>query len=283
MRCPVVLVTGASSGFGLLTSIALAKQGFYVLAGIRDLSKKGELQEKAAAEGVENNIEYLLLDVTKESDIAQAAEIVENQFGYLDVLINNAGIAVPDFAECLSVGDYRKQFETNVFGVIQMTQAFLPLIRRSKQGRIINVSSISGLAGFPGLSAYTASKHAVEGFSESLFFEVKPFGIDVILIEPGSFATKIWEKSLSFLKNNHPQSGYYQALKERLLSRFMNNAPGMADPGIVVKVLTHAVTVRKPKFRYIIGKNSRLMLIIKRLFPWKIWAALVFKEIEKNR
>ncbi|MFC7394582.1 SDR family oxidoreductase [Scopulibacillus cellulosilyticus] len=282
MERPIVLITGASSGFGLLTSIALAKKGYYVLAGIRDLSKKDELQKRAAAENAENDIHFITLDVTKEMDIVRAVKKVNEQFGRIDVLINNAGIAVPDFAECLSLDKYRKQFETNVFGVIRMTQACLPLIRCSRNGRIINISSISGLIGFPGLSAYTASKHAIEGFSESLRFEVKPFGIDVILIEPGSFATGIWGKSLSFLKedNNSSAAPFYQLMKERLLYRFKKTAPKMADPEGVINILTDAVTARKPKFRYKVGKGIHTILFLKRILPWRVWEALVLKEIK---
>src|ERR1017187_1858690 len=161
----IALITGSSSGFGLLTSIELAKAGFRVVATMRDLGRRERLDQ--AATGVA---------------------------ALLDVLVNNAGFAVAGFAEDIKLEELRQQFETNFFGAVAMTKAALPTMRRQRSGHIIQVSSISGLHGSVTVSSYSASKHALEGWSESLRMEVSSLGIKVVLIEPGAFQTDIWTR-----------------------------------------------------------------------------------------
>jgi NAD(P)-dependent dehydrogenase (short-subunit alcohol dehydrogenase family) len=187
MTQKTAIVTGSSSGFGLLTAIELALKGFTVIATMRDVNKAQPLLELAKENRVENFIHVLPLDVTSTESILLFRDKLEN-YPSIDVLVNNAGYALGGFSEELLIEDYRLQFETNFFGLIAVTQTVLPLMRAKKQGRIINMSSISGRIGFPGLSAYVASKHALEGYSESLRLELKPFGIDVSLIEPRSLS-----------------------------------------------------------------------------------------------
>lgn len=190
MTKKTAIVTGSSSGFGLLCAVELALKGFTVIATMREVNKSKPLLERAKEQKVDNLIHVHPLDVTSTESINLFKTLLVD-YPSVDVLVNNAGFALGGFSEELSIENYRLQFETNFFGLIAVTQAVLPLMRAKKHGRIINMSSISGRIGFPGLSAYVASKHALEGYSESLRLELKPFGIDVSLIEPGSFQTNI--------------------------------------------------------------------------------------------
>jgi len=204
----LAVVTGASSGFGLLISLEFAKKGFYVIATMRDIKKRFMLIEEAERYGIRDDIEVFPLDVTSKDSIDQWKDFI-NSKGRIDVLLNNAGFAGAGFAEEVSLEEYRQQFETNFFGVIGVTQAILPMMRKQGRGKIINMSSISGRVGFPGLSPYVSSKYALEGWSESLRLELKPFGIDVVLIEPGSYQTSIWTSGKQITdKSLHKDSPY---------------------------------------------------------------------------
>jgi NAD(P)-dependent dehydrogenase (short-subunit alcohol dehydrogenase family) len=193
------------------------------------------------------------------------------------VLVNNAGFALGGFCEELSVEEYRLQFETNVFGVISVTQAVLPVMRKNRTGRIINMSSISGKFGFPGLSPYTASKHALEGFSESLRLEVKPFGIDVVLVEPGSYQTNIWSSiDNTSIRSDSP----YYFYMERLLSEIESGKAGHGNPLDVAQLVVEIASQKKtPKLRYPIGKGVMMSLVIKALLPWKLIENVIVKNL----
>ena len=215
MKSKTAIVTGSSSGFGLLTAIELALKGFTVIATMREVNKGKPLLDLAKEKQVADFIHVLPLDVTSQDSIRLFQTLLA-EYPTIDVLVNNAGFALGGFSEELSVEAYRSQFETNFFGLIAVTQAVLPSMRAKKQGRIINMSSISGRFGFPGLSAYVASKYALEGYSESLRLELKPFGIDVSLIEPGSYQTNIWASVDGMEVNGEsPYSAYMEnILKE---------------------------------------------------------------------
>jgi len=193
------IVTGCSSGFGLLAAIELARGGYRVAATMRDPGRQERLLQAAADESVARQIAVLELDVTNHAQARHVVDDVLGRFGRIDVLVNNAGYAQGGFAEEVGMDVWREQFETNVFGVIAMTQAVIPHMRRQRHGRIIQISSISGLVGFPGLSPYNASKYAVEGFSEALRHELLADQVYVSIVEPGSYKTAIWEKGLAGL------------------------------------------------------------------------------------
>jgi NAD(P)-dependent dehydrogenase (short-subunit alcohol dehydrogenase family) len=188
----VAVITGTSSGFGLLTSIELAKAGYRVVATMRDVNKRKKLDQAATAAGVVDKIDVRSLDVTLSSDIATVVDTVARDYGRIDVLVNNAGFAMAGFAEDIKVEELRLQLETNFFGAVAMTKAVLPTMRKQRSGHIIQMSSIVGLQGSVTISSYAASKHALEGWSESLRLEVNGLGIKVVLLEPGAFATGIW-------------------------------------------------------------------------------------------
>lgn len=215
MNKKIAIVTGASSGFGLLAAVKLARS-FFVIATSRQPEKAEQLRELAAAHNVSDSIHITALDVTDEQSIVSFGKAV-SAYAPIDLLVNNAGTAYGGFIEDVPMEHFRQQFETNVFGVIHVTKTVLPYIRKHGGAKIINVSSISGLTGFPALSPYVSSKHALEGFSESLRIELLPFGIETALIEPGSYKTSIWSTSLSnFMSVPADDSAYHQYYKKIL-------------------------------------------------------------------
>jgi NAD(P)-dependent dehydrogenase (short-subunit alcohol dehydrogenase family) len=272
------IVTGSSSGFGLLSCIELALKGFVVAATVRDTQKSEALLTLAKEKGVLDSIQIYQLDVTSEQSI-QGFEVKLKSFPAIDVLVNNAGFAVGGFSEELAVDDYRRQFETNFFGVIAVTNAILPIMRSQGHGRIINISSISGKLGFPGLSAYTASKHALEGYSESLRLELKPLGIDVCLIEPGAYQTNVWS-SVDTLEIN-PDSPYYPFMKS-ILTELETGKTSYGDPNEVAQLVVKIASAAKtPALRYPIGKGVKMNVLLKNTLPWRLLENVILKRISR--
>lgn len=263
----VAVVTGSSSGLGLRCSIALAREGYYVFASMRDLSRNGPLLQAAREAGVAERIESVQLDVTDEQMVNDQIRVLAERRGRIDVLINNAGIAIGGFVEEVDMSDWRRQFETNVFGMVAATRAVLPFMRERRNGTIVNIGSVSGKFGYPALGPYCASKHAVAGFSESLRLEVKPFGINVILIEPGSYRTEIWDKSLAGTASDCPAP--YAAYKEAILTMIRATAASAGDPDEVVRTVMRAIRTPNPKLRYVVGRGARLTLGLKAVLPWR--------------
>jgi len=277
MKQRTAIVTGSSSGFGMLTVIELALKGFTVIATMRDINKSESLLTLAKENTVEDFIYVQPLDVTSSESIHLFQGILEN-YPPVEVLVNNAGFALGGFSEQLSVDEYRRQFETNFFGVIAVTQAVLPLMRAKKLGRIINISSISGRLGFPGLSAYVASKHALEGYSESLRLELKPFGIDVSIIEPGSYQTNIWA-SVDGMEIT-PESPYTSYM-ESLLEEIEGGKAKHGNPREVAKLAAQIASQQKsPDLRYPIGAGVKSMLRLKNLLPWKLLESIILKRLK---
>ncbi|MEH7155013.1 SDR family oxidoreductase [Neobacillus drentensis] len=278
MNNKIAIVTGSSSGFGMLTAIELALKGFTVIATMRDINKSKALLELAAENKVEDFIHVQPLDVTSSESIHLFRGKLTD-YSAVDVLVNNAGFALGGFSEELSIDDYRLQFETNFFGLIAVTNAVLPLMRTRKKGRIINISSISGRFAFPGLSAYVASKHALEGYSESLRLELKPFGIDVSLIEPGSYQTNIWS-SVDGLEVD-PESPY-KSYMESLLHEIEG---GKASHGQPIEVANLAAQIasqpKSPDLRYPIGTGVKNMLALKSILPWKLLESIILKKLKR--
>src|ERR671939_14996 len=186
-KTKVAIVTGSSSGIGFETSLLLARNGFLTYATIRNLDKYDRINELKQKERLP--LEVLKLDVTDDKSVNEAIEKITNEQGRIDVLVNNAGYALVGPLEELSIQELKEQFETNVFGVIRVTQSVLPIMRKQRDGIIVNISSVAGMMGFPLTSAYVSSKFALEGLSESMAYEVEQFGIKVILIEPGVIKT----------------------------------------------------------------------------------------------
>ncbi|MBH0164941.1 SDR family oxidoreductase [Fictibacillus sp. 7GRE50] len=280
MNRKTAIVTGTSSGFGMYCAIELAKAGFNVVSTMRNVGRAEALLKLADENKVSDQIFLHALDVTS-TDSIQTFKGYIKELHNIDVLVNNAGFALGGFSEELSINEYRLQFETNVFGVMAVTQSVLPFMRKNKRGRIINMSSISGTFGFPGLSPYTASKHALEGYSESLRLELRPFGIDVVLIEPGSYQTNIWSSIDNLtIDSQSPYSFYMDAL----LKNMESSKAGHGNPIDVAKLVTKlAISTKTPKLRYPIGKGVRLTLRLKSILPWKILEWLITIRLVGNK
>jgi len=234
---------------------------------MRDLGRRGALEQAAAAAGVAGQIEVRALDVTHFDDIPGFVEQVVRDYGRLDVLVNNAGFAVAGFAEDIRLEELRRQFDTNFFGVVVMTKAVLPVMRRQGSGHIIQVSSISGLHGAFSISSYSASKHALEGWSESLRMEVNPLGIKVVLVEPGSFQTDIWTRGAVMGKDATKDSSPNFQRSLRMRER-VKEIP-KADPIQVARIIVAIALNPNPKLRYLAGRDARIQLAMKRILPWK--------------
>lgn len=276
---PVALITGTSSGFGMLTAVKLAERGYQVIATMRDVSRQEELLYLAETKQVKEKISIYYLDVTSESSIKQTISTVIEDYNQIDVLVNNAGFAQGGFVEEVSMEAWRSQLETNVMGTIAVTKAVLPQMRKQQNGTVINISSVSGVMAFPGYAPYATSKFAIEGFSESLRLEMKPFGVHVVLIEPGSYSTNIWEKG--FRSISREENSPYGQYLDTILSFSQKSAASQNDPWEVASLIAAVAGRRNPKLRYVTGKGSRLMLSAKALLPWSWIERTILKILSR--
>jgi NAD(P)-dependent dehydrogenase (short-subunit alcohol dehydrogenase family) len=272
------IVTGSSSGFGLLTAVELAKAGFRVIASMRDLGRRELLDKAANSAGVGANIDIRQLDITNFAEMAEVVERVMRDYGRIDVLLNNAGFAVAGFIEDLKLEEIRLQFETNFFGHVALTKAVLPVMRQQRSGHIIMVSSISGLHGSPTISSYSASKHALEGWSESLRIEVNSLGIKVVLVEPGSFQTDIWTRNARIAQKAFDGTSLNRERGERMRNRIQQLPK--KDPIAVARLIAHVAQDPDPKLRYVIGNDAHVQLWLKRLLPWKWHEKLIARALK---
>jgi NAD(P)-dependent dehydrogenase (short-subunit alcohol dehydrogenase family) len=269
----LALVTGSSSGIGLLAAVELAKTGFRVVASMRDLARRENLERAAAASGVTGQFDIRRLDITEfEATPGFVADLVRDH-GRLDVLLNNAGFAVAGFAEDMKLEEIRLQFETNFFGHVALTQAVLPIMRRQRSGHIIMVSSISGLHGTLSISSYSASKFALEGWSESLRLEVNALGIKVVLVEPGSFQTDIWTRNVLLGEKTADGSSPNRTRGERMKTQVQKLRK--RDPIEVARVIARIAQDPNPRLRYVVGPDAHVQLFLKRVLPWKWHEKLV--------
>ncbi|MDE2027856.1 MAG: SDR family NAD(P)-dependent oxidoreductase [Candidatus Omnitrophica bacterium] len=273
----VILVTGCSSGFGLLTAVRLAAGGHLVWASMRDLSKRTRLEEQLTRRGVQAVIREL--DVTKPSVIKNVIDEILKTHGRIDVLVNNAGYSMTGFFEDLSEEEIRAQMETNFFGVQHLCRQVVPLMRQRGAGKIINISSIAGQVATPGLGAYNASKWALEGFSESLYFELRPFGVSVVLIEPGLYPTDLFTKNVLYAKGvDNPQSPYFrysQRLKQILQMSLKKIG---RDPDEIAKLIERIINDPNPRLRYISDFSSWARVMAQQVLP-KNWVAYIIGRV----
>src|ERR1041384_7256436 len=257
----VALITGSSSGIGYETALTLARSGFCTYAGVRKMKNTETLEKIIAKEKLDLNI--LQLDVNDRSSIDNAINRIETEEKRIDVLINNAGYGLVGFFEELELDEIRKQFETNFFGVLDVTKKVIPIMREQNSGTIINLSSGAGQVGFPGISAYVSTKFAIEGFSESLMYELFPFGIRVIIIEPGVIKTNFFNNCIVSDESSKKGSLYSNSLK-----RIQNNIELMQEhathPVEVAKVILQALNTDEPKQRYVVGNDAVMILEAKR-------------------
>lgn len=263
-----VLITGASAGFGLLTAVELARRGWRVIATMRNLERKGPLEAALGKAAVAQNVEIIQLDVTDEASIAQAvARMLAITDGFLDAVVHNAGVAAGGAFEDIPEGELRRVMDTNFFGVMALTRALLPTFRKQRSGRIVVVSSEAGLLGQPGNSIYVASKFAVEGWAESLAFEVEPFGIDVAMIEPGPYVTDIWQSSPRF----SPEGSAYRQWSQYLFRVIDGHvATRGRDPREVADRIGAVLEAERPNFRNAVGRQARILHFARGKFPTRL-------------
>jgi len=273
----VALVTGSSSGIGFETSLMLARAGFNTYASMRNLEKSKNLTEIAKKEKLP--LRVVQLDVNNDGSVKDAIVKILKADQRIDVLINNAGYGLFGSVEDTSIEEIKAQFETNFFGVVRVTQQVLPLMRRQNSGTIVNVSSVGGLIGLPALSAYHSTKFALEGLSESIAFELEPFGIRVVIIEPGVIRTNILNSSSSAKKALDPKSPYF-SLSQKLNDNFksMMESESSSPPEEVAKVILQAVTSENPQLRYSIGDDAANLIHARENMPDKEFRKMIMKN-----
>jgi short-subunit dehydrogenase len=261
MMHQVALITGCSSGIGYETALMLARNGFHTYATMRDTEKSNSLAKTSEKEKLA--LQILELDVNDDKSIENAINRVKSEAKRIDILINNAGYGLVGFFEDLTLGEIRNQFETNFFGVLNITKKVIPIMRLQKSGAIVNISSGAGQVGFPGISAYVSTKFAVEGFSESLMYELYPFGIKVIIIEPGVIKTNFFRNCIISEESTKNESPY-----SRSLDRIQKNIDLMQEhatsPTDVAKMILQVLRSDEPKQRYIVGNDVAMILEAKR-------------------
>lgn len=267
-RSDAVLITGASTGIGAACALALDKIGYRVFAGVRKSTDGESLQQKAGP-----RLMPVRLDVTDEATILAASHTVRAMMGEAGLagLVNNAGIGVAGPIEVLPLDDWRRQFEVNVFGLISVTQTFLPLIRQGR-GRIINMGSIAGRAAMPFMAPYSASKYALEALTDALRIEVQPWGIRVAIIEPGAIATPIWKKTRKETDAwDASWSPELKALYQEGFTRVKETATEAGEraqpAGLVAEAVIHALRSRFPRTRYLVGSDAKIRARLAALLP----------------
>ncbi|MGH9493311.1 MAG: SDR family oxidoreductase, partial [Terriglobales bacterium] len=266
MSGKIVVITGASSGIGLLAAVELARRGHSVVATMRDLLRRGRLDEAAAAAGVAGHLDLRRLDVTEFDSIPTVISEIVRDHDRIDVLVNNAGFALAGFAEDLRLEEIRLQLETNFFGHVAMTKAAIPVMRAQRSGHIIMISSISGRAASPVTSSYAASKFALEGWSEALRIELRSLGIRVVLVEPGAFQTDIWERNLRLGEfAAAPESPNHE--RGQRFAEFVKTKVHKRDARLVAELIARIAEDPNPKLRYRIGPDAHLQFWLRALLP----------------
>lgn len=255
----VALVTGSSSGIGFETSLALARNNYYTFASMRDTKKSKVITDVAKKEGLP--LEVIQLDVNKDDSIKAAITHIIEEKGRIDVLVNNAGYGIFGCLEDLTMEELREQFETNFFAVVKMIQQVAPIMRAQKNGTIVNISSVAGRIGFPGSAAYISSKFALEGLSECLRYELSPFGVNTVIIEPGVIKTNFFNSMRVAKKQDSP----YQQITQKVVSGVKMMAEMGTSPKEVAAVIIKAVQEKNPLPRYAVGNDAFLFLEAKKL------------------
>jgi NAD(P)-dependent dehydrogenase (short-subunit alcohol dehydrogenase family) len=256
----VAVVTGTSSGIGFETALALAREGYYTYATMRDTTKSDKIKELGQKENL--NIDVLELDVDDENSVKTAIQKILDQKQRIDVLVNNAGWALWGCVEDVSVDEFKAQFDTNFFSIIRLIQEVGPTMRKQGSGTIVNVSSVVGRIGFPASPAYISSKFALEGLSESLRFELAPFGVNVVIIEPGVIKTNFM-KNMKISKKSESDT-VYKEITDKVVSGVKMMAEMGTHPKEVADTIIKAVKDEKPLPRYIVGNDASMFLEAKK-------------------
>lgn len=276
-----VVITGASTGIGAACALALDRLNFRVFAGVRNRADGAALQAQASAK-----FTPIQLDVTNAHDIAASLETIAGEVGDAGLagLVNNAGIGVVGPLEIVSLDELRKQFEINVIGLVAVTQAFLPLLRKAR-GRVVNMSSIAGRAAMPYMGPYAASKHALEALSDALRIELQHTGVRVSVIEPGAISTPIWNKTRRDVNGRESMwSEESKAMYIDGVNRVKHIAAtaekNAAPPSLVADAVIQALTSLNPKTRYLVGRDAKLRALVSALLPDNLQDRLLTKVLK---
>lgn len=270
----VILITGASSGMGYETARILAEQGHRVYGAARRVQRIEELAQYG--------VQALPLDITDEASIIACVKEIIAREGRIDVLINNAGYGYFGAIEDIPMSDAKHQFEVNIFGLARMTQEVLPYMRKQHSGRIVNLASVAGHVTLAFGAWYNATKYALEAFSDALRMEVKPFGIDVVIIEPGAIRTDWGIIAADHLRDSSKDGAYEQTatrMAEGLRKLYLSNMP--TDPGVISRKIARAAVCRRPRTRYLTGRGAKLMVFLHTVLPTRWWDAIVVRAMTK--
>lgn len=268
----VVLVTGSSAGMGKDAALRLIKEGYIVYGAARRLSHMDDLVAKGG--------HAIQMDILDEVAIDEAVHRIMDEQGRIDILINNAGYAVWGAVETISMEDARRQFDVNIFGLASLTKKIIPIMRTQQSGKIINLSSMGGRIYSPFGAWYHATKHALEGWSDCLRIELKEFGINVILIEPGAINTEFGEVMMSDMLERAKGSPYEQkvgALYKATSELYIKGAG--SPPSVITDLIVKSINSKKPKTRYVGGKYAKPMLFIRKWFGEKVFEMAVMSQI----
>jgi NAD(P)-dependent dehydrogenase (short-subunit alcohol dehydrogenase family) len=259
-----VLITGCSTGIGRITAEHLLEKGWKVTATARRVETIKDLADKGAR--------VLPLDVTDETSMTEAVAAIEREDGAVGVLINNAGYGLQGPLEEVPMEEVRRQFDTNVFGLVRMCQLVLPGMRRQGWGRIVNLSSIGGKLVFPGGGLYHGTKHAIEAISDALRFEVRPFGVKVILVEPGTVLTPFGDTASTSISTGGPYAAFKEGLTETVKGAYEGTMAKMAiGPEKVAKAIEKAISSSRPRTRYAVGAPARMGIAARRVTPDRVF------------
>jgi NAD(P)-dependent dehydrogenase (short-subunit alcohol dehydrogenase family) len=274
-RSSAVLITGCSSGIGRSTAEHLAAAGWPVYASARDISSIADLETKGC--------HLLALDVTDHQSMTAAVAAVEAAEGAVGVLVNNAGFGLHGAIETTPIEDARVQFETNFFGLARLIQLVLPGMRRQGWGKVVNVSSMGGKFTLPGGGFYHASKHAVEALSDALRLEVAPFGINVIVIEPGVVGTSFGDAAVATVSSTEVDDSPYALFNQKVMLKIngayrRRTVGGPASPASVARVIKRAISAPRPRIRYPVTIGGRILMAARRFLPDRVFDALVARS-----
>jgi NAD(P)-dependent dehydrogenase (short-subunit alcohol dehydrogenase family) len=276
----VALVTGSSSGIGFETALLLARSGYHTYASMRNIEKSQRITEMSNKENLP--LKIVKLDVNNDKSVKYAIDKIVGEKNRLDVLVNNAGYGLFGSIEDMTLEEIKSQFETNFFGVIRVIQNALPTMRKQKETSfIVNISSVGGRMSVPVLSAYNSTKFALEGMSESLYYELEPFGIRVVIIEPGFIRTNIMNSSILSKKSLDHDSPYFWLTQK--VSKYFNsmvNDPSSTHPEEVAKTILKAIMSKNPQLRYTVGNDADSIIQAKRTMSDEDFENLIKKQFK---
>ena len=274
----VILITGASSGMGRVTADYLASKGYKVYGVARSFKRLKERKEQC---NTSSSFEELYMDVTDEQSINEAIDYIVEKEGKIDILFNNAGMGIAGAIEDTSIEEAKEIFEINFFGMLRVCKRVLPIMRKQKQGYIINTSSIMGVMGLPFQGFYSATKYAIEGFTETLRYETKEFGIKVALIEPGDFATGFTANRKRVANSSN---SVYSEKFERNMAIIEKDENGGCSPIIFAKLVEGIINNPSPKVRYLVGyKMQKLAVKLKKVLPQRTFEKIIMANYKINK